>query len=154
LERVDEPFIATAFYMIADTAKKEVQFANAGHPYPVRLRRPTATAELLTSETGRPGPGLGLFDEVNYVTSYGELEQSDCLLLFTDGLYEVESPEGEQFGLKSVIEALHSHAALPAEELFNAMLADACAFSKKSEFDDDVCIVAVEHSGCSEKKFE
>jgi len=154
LERVDEPFIATAFYMIADTAKKEVQFANAGHPYPIRIRRPAATVELLKSETGRPGPGLGLFDEVNYATSYGEFEQNDRILLFTDGIYEVESPDGEQFGLNAVIETLHSHAALPAETLFNAMLADARAFSKKSEFDDDVCIVAVEHSGCSEQKFE
>jgi serine phosphatase RsbU (regulator of sigma subunit) len=44
---------------------------------------------------------------------------------------------------------LHSHANLPAEKLFNALLADACAFSKKTDFDDDVCIVAVEHSGNS-----
>jgi hypothetical protein len=33
--------------------------------------------------------------------------------------------------------------------LFNALLADACAFSKKQDFDDDVCLVAVEHSGSS-----
>jgi len=149
LERVDEPFIATAFYLIADTAKKEVQFANAGHPAPVRLRRPTATVDLLVPETGRPGPGLGLFDEINYATSHGGLEHNDCILLFTDGLYEVESPAGEQFGLNSVIESVHSHADLPAEKLFNALLAEACAFSDKSEFDDDVCIVAVEHSGSS-----
>ena len=149
LERVEEPFIATAFYMIADTAKKEVQFANAGHPPPLRLRRSTRAAELLTPDTGRPGPGLGLFDEINYATSHCELEDTDCILLFTDGLYEVESPEGEQYGLKSVVSSLHSHADLPLEGLFSALLADACGFSKKPEFDDDVCIVALEHSGSS-----
>jgi serine phosphatase RsbU (regulator of sigma subunit) len=149
LERVDEPFIATAFYVIADTARKEVQFANAGHPAPIRLRRPTATVDLLVPETGRPGPGLGLFDEINYATSHCGLEHNDRILLFTDGLYEVESPAGEQFGLNSVIESVRSHADLPAEKLFNALLAEACAFSEKSEFDDDVCIVAVEHSGSS-----
>jgi sigma-B regulation protein RsbU (phosphoserine phosphatase) len=149
LERVEEPFIATAFYMIADTAKKEVQFANAGHPPPLRLRRSTRAAELLAPDIGRPGPGLGLFDEINYATSHCELEHNDCILLFTDGLYEVESPDGEQFGLESVISSLHAHADLPPEKLFNALLADACAFSQKPEFDDDVCIVAVEHSGGS-----
>jgi phosphoserine phosphatase RsbU/P len=149
LERVEEPFIATAFYMVADTGKKEFQFANAGHPFPVRLRRSTGAVEPLTTETGRPGPGLGLFDEINYASSHCELEHNDSVVLFTDGLYEVESPEGEQFGLQSVIASLHSHADLPAEKLFNALLADACAFSKKAEFDDDVCIVAVEHSGNS-----
>ena len=35
LERVEEPFVATAFYMIADTAAKEASFANAGPPWPV-----------------------------------------------------------------------------------------------------------------------
>jgi phosphoserine phosphatase RsbU/P len=149
LERVDEPFIATAFYMIADTGKKEVQFANAGHPFPVRLRRPTGEAKPLTTETGKAGPGLGLFDEINYANSSCELEYNDSVVLFTDGLYEVESPEGEQFGLESVIASLHSHVDLPAEELFSALLEDACAFSKKPDFDDDVCIVAVEHRGNS-----
>jgi sigma-B regulation protein RsbU (phosphoserine phosphatase) len=103
----------------------------------------------MTPDTGRPGPGLGLFDEINYATSHCELEHNDCILLFTDGLYEVESPEGEQYGLESVVSSLHSHADLPLEGLFTALLADACGFSKKPEFDDDVCIVALEHSGSS-----
>jgi sigma-B regulation protein RsbU (phosphoserine phosphatase) len=38
-ERVEEPFLATAFYLIADNSSKEVSFANAGHPDPLRLRR-------------------------------------------------------------------------------------------------------------------
>ena len=53
---------------------------------------------------------------------------------------------GEQFGFDAVISSLQSHADLPAEKLFNALLADACDFSKKQDFDDDVCIVAVEQS--------
>jgi phosphoserine phosphatase RsbU/P len=146
LERVDEPFIATAFYLTADTATKETQFANAGHPPPMRVRRNERLVERISPEGGRPGPGLGLFDEVNYSTSRSAFDQNDCILLFTDGLYEVESPEGEQFGLDAVISSLKSHADLPAEKLFNALLADACNFSKKPDFDDDVCIVAVEQS--------
>ena len=146
LERLDEPFIATAFYLIADTAMKEAQFANAGHPAPVRLKRTERVVESLTSDGGRPGPGLGLFDDVNYSTSHCEFQKNDCIMLFTDGLYEVDSPEGEQFGLEAVISSLRSHAEMPAEKLFNALLADACHFSKKADFDDDVCIVSVEHS--------
>jgi sigma-B regulation protein RsbU (phosphoserine phosphatase) len=147
LERLDEPFIATAFYLIADTAMKETQFANAGHPAPVRLRRTERVVESLVSTGGRPGPGLGLFDDVNYSTTHSGFERNDCIMLFTDGLYEVDSPEGKQFGLEAVTASLRSHAELPAEKLFNALLADACDFSKKADFDDDVCIVAVEQSG-------
>ena len=83
---------------------------------------------------------------MNYSTSHSAFAQNDCILLFTDGLYEVESPGGEQFGFDAVISSLQSHADLPAEKLFNALLADACDFSKKQDFDDDVCIVAVEQS--------
>jgi phosphoserine phosphatase RsbU/P len=146
LERVDEPFIATAFYLTVDTATKETQFANAGHPAPVRVRRNERIVEKILPEGEKPGPGLGLFDEVNYSTSHSAFEQNDCILLFTDGLYEVESPDGEQFGLDAVITSLQAHADLPAEKLFNALLAEACAFSQKQVFDDDVCIVAVEQS--------
>lgn len=146
LERVDEPFIATAFYLTVDTATKETQFANAGHPAPVRVRRNERLVELILSEGGKPGPGLGLFDDVNYSTSHSTFEQNDCILLFTDGLFEVESPEGDQFGLDALISSLKSHADLPAEKLFNTLLAEACEFSQKQEFDDDVCIVAVEQS--------
>jgi phosphoserine phosphatase RsbU/P len=146
LERVDEPFIATAFYLTVDTATKETQFANAGHPAPVRVRRNERLIEQILPEGGKPGPGLGLFDDVNFKTSRSAFEQNDCILLFTDGLYEVESPAGEQFGLDAVIASLKSHFDLPAEKLFNTLLAEACEFSQKQEFDDDVCIVAVEQS--------
>ena len=146
LERVDEPFIATAFYLTVDTETKETQFANAGHPAPVRVRRNERLVEQILPEGGKPGPGLGLFDDVHFPTSHSAFEQNDCILLFTDGLYEVESPAGEQFGLDAVIASLKSHADLPAEKLFNTLLAEACEFSQKQEFDDDVCIVAVEQS--------
>lgn len=146
LERVDEPFIATAFYLTVDTETKETRFANAGHPAPVRVRRNERLVEQILPEGGKPGPGLGLFDDVHFPTSHSAFEQNDCILLFTDGLYEVESPVGEQFGLDAVIASLKSHADLPAEKLFNTLLAEACEFSQKQEFDDDVCIVAVEQS--------
>jgi phosphoserine phosphatase RsbU/P len=146
LERVDEPFIATAFYLIADAASKQTEFANAGHPVPIRVRRNDNIVEQLAERDGKLGPGLGLFDEVNYSTSHSPFGQNDCILLFTDGLYEVESPTGEEFGLNSVVASLRSHSELPAEAIFNALLADACNFSGKQAFDDDVCIVAVEQS--------
>jgi phosphoserine phosphatase RsbU/P len=146
LERVDEPFIATAFYLTVDTATKETQFANAGHPAPVRVRRNERLVEQILPEGGKPGPGLGLFDDINFSTSHSAFERNDCILLFTDGLYEVECPEGEQFGLDAVLSSLKAHADLPAEKLFNTLLAEACEFSGKQEFDDDVCIVAVEQS--------
>ncbi len=146
LERVDEPFIATAFYLIADAAAKKTEFSNAGHPVPIRVRRNDNIVEQLLERDGKHGPGLGLFDNVAYSTFHSPFDPKDCILLFTDGLYEVDSPSGEEFGLNSVVASLRSHSNLPAEQMFNALLTDACDFSNKQEFDDDVCIVAIEQS--------
>ena len=38
LERVEEPFVATAFYLIADTAAKEVSVCQCGSPWPIPHR--------------------------------------------------------------------------------------------------------------------
>jgi serine phosphatase RsbU (regulator of sigma subunit) len=141
---VEEPFVATAFYLIVDAASKEAQFANAAHPVPVRLRRAIPGAEPITDDKAKIGPALGLFDELTYPTFTCPFESNDCLVLFTDGLYEVDSPEGEQFGKKALISSLNRLATLPVEKLFPAIVDEVCRFSARQHFDDDVCMVAVE----------
>ena len=146
LERVDEPFVATAFYVIVDAASRDVQFANAAHPIPVRLRRFANAAESITDDKSKTGPALGLFDEIAYSTFTSPFESNECLILFTDGLYEVDSPEGKEFGRNALISSLHRFAALPVEQLFPAVVDEVCRFSSREHFDDDVCMVAIERS--------
>ena len=144
LERVEEPFVATAFYMIADTAAKEVTFANAGHPGPCRICRKAGTAEPLSTARQQNGPALGIFDSASFPTSRAPFVEGDCIVIYTDGIFEVYSPEGKEFGREALLASFLRHAALPAGELFDAVLKEALAFSTRSEFDDDVCLVAIE----------
>ena len=143
LERVDEPFVATAFYMILDATTAEVQFANAAHPVPVRIRGSTGLAESITEDKAKAGPGLGLFDDLSYATFSCPFQPSDTIVLFTDGLYEIESPDGKDFGRDALIATLQRSWTLPAEQLFAATIAEVCRFTARQDFDDDVCIVAV-----------
>ena len=144
LERVEEPFVATAFYLIVDSSTKDAQFANAAHPVPVRLSRATPGAEAITEDKAKIGPALGIFDEITYPTFTCPFEPRDCLVLFTDGLYEVDSPEGKEFGKSALISSLNRLATLPVEKLFPAIVHEVCRFSARENFDDDVCMVAVE----------
>ena len=144
LERVEEPFVATAFYLIVDAASEDAQFANAAHPVPVRLRRAVPAAEPITDDRAKIGPALGLFDEITYPTFTCPFEPNDCLVLFTDGLYEVDSPEGEEFGKSALLSSLNRLATLSVEKLFPAVVAEVCSFSARQYFDDDVCMVGVE----------
>jgi sigma-B regulation protein RsbU (phosphoserine phosphatase) len=144
LERVEEPFVATAFYMIADTATKEVSFANAGHPGPCRICRKAGTAEPMSTTRQQNGPALGIFDSASFPTSRAPFDEGDCIIIYTDGIFEVYSPDGKEFGREALLAAFLKNANLPANELFEAVLKEALTFSSRSDFDDDVCLVAVE----------
>jgi sigma-B regulation protein RsbU (phosphoserine phosphatase) len=144
LERVEEPFVATAFYLIANPNKGELLFANAAHPKPSRLRKGSGLIGVLGAKEQCGGPALGLFDEATYRTASSPFEEGDRIVLFTDGVHEVESKDGEEFGIDALQESLGKHADLPANELFTAVLSDVRDFTGKSEFDDDVCLVSVE----------
>jgi sigma-B regulation protein RsbU (phosphoserine phosphatase) len=146
LERVEDPFVATAFYLIADTAAKEVSFANAGHPGPLRVCRKAGTVEQVGAERKQRGPALGIFDSAVFPTSRAPFDSGDCVVLFTDGLFEVYSPEGKEFGKEALISTFGRHASLPADQMFVAVLDDVRTFASRKDFDDDVCLVAVERS--------
>jgi phosphoserine phosphatase RsbU/P len=154
LERVEEPFVATAFYLIVDASTKDAQFANAAHPVPVRLSRVTPGAEPITQDIAKIGPALGIFDEITYPTFTCPFEPKDCLVLFTDGLYEVDSPDGKEFGKSSLISSLNRLATLPMERLFPAIVQEVCCFSTREHFDDDVCMVAVERKEVNENAWK
>lgn len=146
LARVEEPFLATAFYAIADPATGELRFANAAHPPPIRLRAGEGVVGFLAEKGQSPGPALGLIDGVEYSTGSCPFERAERVVLFTDGAFEVDSPAGEELGQEALCTKFGRHAGLPAEELFAAVLADVRRFSAKAEFEDDVCLVSMEHA--------
>jgi serine phosphatase RsbU (regulator of sigma subunit) len=144
LRRTREPFLATAFYVVADAASGELRFANAGHPSPFRLRRDTNQIEPLKLHDPRHGPALGLFERSDYPTSRCPLAANDLIFLYTDGIYEVTNPDGDEFGQERLLQAVRRRIALPAEQMFKELLAEAQKFSGSEEFEDDVCLVGLE----------
>jgi phosphoserine phosphatase RsbU/P len=146
LEPVKEPISATAFFMIADTTSKEVSFANAGHPDPLRLRRQAGIVEPLSGGQEKTGPALGLLDSATYPTSRSSFDDADCIALFTNGLFKVCSPQGDEFGRSALDATFLRYKDLHSEKLCAAVLKDVSEFAGRSDFDDDVCMVTVERA--------
>jgi sigma-B regulation protein RsbU (phosphoserine phosphatase) len=144
LERTDQPTLATAFYMIADVEESELRFASAGHPSPIRVRRDAGLAEPLKTYDPRHGPALGLFEKSTYPVGRCPIAVNDLILLFTDGLYEVAGPADEEFGEERLLAAVRKRVQSPADQLFAQVLNTVQTFTSKQEFDDDVCLVALE----------
>ncbi len=143
LRRTREPFLATAFYLVADVATGELRFSSAGHPSPFRVQRGAGNIDLLRSYDPRHGPALGLFEKPIYPTCRAPLAQNDLILLFTDGLYELDNANQEEFGQDRLLSSARAHMQLPTEKLLDAILADAQKFAGTDQFDDDVCLVAM-----------
>ncbi len=144
LRRTREPFLATAFYGVADVETGELRFANAGHPSPYRLLRESNEAQPLKFYDSRHGPALGLFEKTDYVTCRCPFAPGDLIFLYTDGIYEVTDSQGEEFGNPRLLEAVRRRVRMPSERLFAELLSEVQTFSGSSEFEDDVCLVSVE----------
>jgi len=144
LRRTREPFLATAFYAVADATAGELRFANAGHPSPFRLQRDKKEVRPLKDYDARHGPALGLFEKTDYPTCGCPFAANDFIFLFTDGIYEVTNAEGQEFGQERLLQAVRKRIDTPPEQLFSELLAEVQQFSGSHEFEDDVCLVGVE----------
>jgi serine phosphatase RsbU (regulator of sigma subunit) len=144
LRRTREPFLATAFYAIADAGAGELRFANAGHPSPFRSQSGNGEVQPLKFYDPRHGPALGLFEKTDYPTCRCPFAPNDRVFLFTDGIYEVTNASGEEYGQERLLQAVRKRIQRPAEELFGDLLVEAQNFSGRNDFEDDVCLVGVE----------
>jgi phosphoserine phosphatase RsbU/P len=139
-----QTLFVTAFLLVLDTRQGTAKWSVAGHPAPLRVRRGSGKLpEPLWNEPHHQ-PALGLSARASYQTHESGLHTGDVFLIFTDGTFEAENPEGEAFGVerlaRSFDEALDGPmAAMPAK-----IVCDVTSFQRRQNYDDDVCIVAVE----------
>lgn len=143
LKQAATTMFATCFYVVADVEKGELRFANAGHPSALHVRSQGAGTEPLLGDNGT-GMALGLLPTTTYRTSSRPMAKGDLIMLFTDGLFEVESADGEFFDQELLQETVRRHAALPAQEFFDRVLAEIREFAHRETFDDDVCVVGMQ----------
>jgi serine phosphatase RsbU (regulator of sigma subunit) len=148
LKQADTTMFATCFYVVADVERVQLRFANAGHPSALHIQRGNGTAQKLQGN-GRPGPAMGIFPTASYVTSSSPMKKGDRVMLFTDGLFEVEDASGTLFTEEQLHTTVTRYAALPAQEFFDRVISDVRQFSERKSFDDDVCVVGMEvqHTG-------
>jgi sigma-B regulation protein RsbU (phosphoserine phosphatase) len=73
----------------------------------------------------------------------------DFLMLFTDGLYEVQGANEELYTQQRLMVDVQHLLGQPAGELFDHLLETIRAFATDQEFEDDVCLVGMEFAGSS-----
>ena len=132
----------TAFYGLLDATCNRLVFTNAGHNAPILARRDGSWLRL-----GEGGPPLGLFPDWNYGRGEVQFSAGDRLVLFTDGVTEVNGPAGEEFGEERLVAVLLENRHLSAKLLQERILAEVAKFSG-GRFQDDATLVVLAVASC------
>ena len=134
---------ATGCYAVIDVGRGEMLYATAGHPRPLLISRGGHWADAV-STNGACGPALGIFPTAEYTMTRRSLAPGDLIMMFTDGLFEVEGTQGNLFDQQLLLAAARRYIEAPAGEFFEKVLQEVRAFSASESFDDDVCLVGIE----------
>jgi len=146
LKNTGSPMLTTAFYLVANCQNGTLRYSNAGHPKPLLLNPMANRAQPLVNDCGHSQPALGLFDDPPYLTSETIIVPGDSIMLFTDGLYEVQGQNEELYSQQRLLADVKSLLTLPAGQMFDELLERIRNFSLDQGFDDDVCLVGMEYA--------
>ncbi len=134
---------------VAQINKKtlEMKYINASHEAPIVLR---GEGELKKKDliflTDSPGARLGQSVDSKYVLSSLQLEKNDRVLLYSDGIPDIRTPQNETLGERGFIRTLLSshNKSLEFFDFANDFHNQLEVFRQKSELIDDVTYCFVE----------
>jgi serine phosphatase RsbU (regulator of sigma subunit) len=128
----------TIFYGLLDPATGELEYVNAGHVYPVLLRK---TGQAVPLSEG--SPAIGLFPEIEVSVGRATVDAGELLVLYTDGLSEARNPAGEEFEEKGIVASMREVASLPAREIVGRLVSGIRLFAAEAGLIDDLTLVVL-----------
>ena len=132
---------ASLVYLEITANHPHVRVLNAGHMPPLVLRRDGRLEEM-----PRGSVALGVLKGAAFDEQAVSLEPGDLLLVYSDGVTEATSPEGEFFGDDRLRVALAASAGSSAEQAGQRVLASVDAFIRDARPFDDLSLVALKRA--------
>ncbi len=126
----------TGIYGLIDTGSLRLTYCSAGHPPPAVVG--STGVRLLTEH----GPVLGAIPGADYTCAVEHLERDEAVVLYTDGLTEARSPEGDFYGEERLVERLGSMTGAAPQDIATRLFEDIWEFSG-GKLRDDVAILVL-----------
>jgi sigma-B regulation protein RsbU (phosphoserine phosphatase) len=140
-ENTAESSYATLFFADYDDASRRLRYANCGHNPPVLIRADGGVERLSATTTV-----LGLFEDWECPIGEQRLHPGDTLVLYSDGVTEAQSDEGEEFGEMRLVETILKFRHLLPIELLNRLLEAVQKFGGSEQADDITLVIARSHA--------
>jgi len=116
----------------------EFSFVNAGHNPPAMFR---SNGDI---ERFQPtGAVLGVAEDFTYSEGSSIFHPGDLLLMYTDGVTDAENHQGEMFEELRLLDYVSQNLDKTPSDIVLGLLKEIRAFSGRSDFEDDLTVVAL-----------
>jgi len=132
-ESIERNQFVTAFYGVLDATNKTLAYTNAGHNPPLLM-----DSDGTTRYIERGGLPLGMFKDTRYYEYYLAVEPGQILVLYTDGVTEATSPDGEEYGRERLENTVRQHRELRSRDLINFLHKDIMSWTGSIGAGDDI----------------
>lgn len=125
----------TFFYAVFDARTRRMSYTNAAHNAPIIVSNEGAVTRLSCG-----GQALGISPGECYEQAEITLNEGDRMMLYTDGITEVEGSSGEEFGEHRLVEILRESRGQGAAKIQSNVLGHVAKFSGE-KFQDDATLI-------------
>ncbi len=132
-----ESFV-TVFLGILDLETLTLSYSNAGHEDPIWVSAGGKEQDMLTASSRSL---LGIFSRANLDLRRYQLKHGDRIVLYTDGVIDVQNSRGKFYGLKRLNRFVSNHRELPGEQFIDALIYDLGEFADREPKDDITVMV-------------
>jgi sigma-B regulation protein RsbU (phosphoserine phosphatase) len=130
----------TLFFLILDPESKNLDWVRAGHD-PAIVYDPGADS---FNELGGRGLALGVDREWIYEDNMkASLSDEQIIFLSTDGVWEVQNPEGRMLGKQPILNTIRQNAASSAAQILEAIFDSVNHFKGSAKIEDDITLVVI-----------
>jgi sigma-B regulation protein RsbU (phosphoserine phosphatase) len=128
---------ATLFYGVVSLEDGVMKYANAGHEFPFLV-----TGHGIR-QLGESGIVIGCMENYSYEELSCEIPRGGALVLFTDGLTDAATVDGENFGEERLRRALEKNGSSSSNEVCTNLLDEVRDFAKEGDYLDDLTLVVL-----------
>ncbi len=138
-EDVTNDMYVTLVFGVLSPEAGTFHYVNAGHTFPLLF----SVKSRKITELDQGGVFLGILEEIDFDEGEVTLEPGDTLVLYTDGVTDMNNAAGELFGRERLDNILTENAHRPAEEIRNEIYRAALAFKGDADQFDDFTLVVL-----------
>jgi sigma-B regulation protein RsbU (phosphoserine phosphatase) len=136
----DTASFMTLFFMLIDSARKEIRWVRAGHEPAILYNPSTDSFDELRGD----GMALGVDAKCSFKEyKWSQWLAGQIILIGTDGIWEAENPNRERFGKDRVRQILSQHAERSSREITNMIIDAVVDFSQTKKQRDDITLVVI-----------